>query len=264
MLSPDAAASLRARTVFEGVEHFLGLLTPEGILLDANRASLELVGARREDVIGRPFADTPWFSDPADQSALRDAMVAASQGRQACIEVRHPGADGVPVEVELTLSPVADADGVAYIIPHGRPLAEQRRAERERDAATRRLAGILDIAADAIVSMDERHRIQLFNQGAEAMFGYRAHEVLGEPIELLLPEAARELHPRHVAGFASAGPTARFMNQRHAISGRRRDGELFPAEATISRLDVNGEALFTAVMRDISERRRAENELERS
>jgi len=262
--SDSNAPGRHARIVFDGVDQFRGLLAPDGTLLDANRAARALIGVRQEQVTGRPFPATPWFTDPTDREALQAALVEAARGHKACLGVRHPGTDGLLVEVELTLSPVLGEGRVTYIIARGRPLSDQRRVERERDAAARRLAGILDIAADAIVSMDADHRIRLFNQGAEATFGYRAQDVIGERIEMLLPGAARELHTKHVEGFAAGGESARFMNRRQTISGRRKSGESFPAEATISRLDVNGEIAFTAVLRDITERRHAENELERS
>jgi diguanylate cyclase (GGDEF)-like protein/PAS domain S-box-containing protein len=126
------------------------------------------------------------------------------------------------------------------------------------------LAQIIDLAADAIVSIDEAQRIVLFNQGAEGIFGYRADEVLGQPLTLLLPESVRARHPEQVARFEESGRAARYMNQRSAIVGRRRNGELFPAEATISRVGAPGERLYTAVLRDISERRTREAELSRS
>lgn len=134
-----------------------------------------------------------------------------------------------------------------------RKIAEEA---RRRSEAT--LAGILHLIPDAIVSIDAEQRIRIFNTGAEQVFGYLAEEVLGEPLDILLPERARASHRAHVERFIASQDTARWMAERGQISGRRRDGELFPAEATISRLGEGRSCTCTVVLRDVSERVRTE------
>lgn len=120
------------------------------------------------------------------------------------------------------------------------------------------LSSILSIAADAIITTDENQRIVNFNQGAEHIFGYSMAEAIGMPLELLLPERFRQTHERQVRQFAGSGTTARRMGQRREIFGLRRNGEEFAAEASISNLSVDGARLFTVVLRDVSDRRRLE------
>ena len=93
------------------------------------------------------------------------------------------------------------------------------------------LEGLLDTAVDAIIAIDQTQRIRLFNRGAEAIFGYRAEEVLGRPLEMLLPASSREAHRGHVRGFAASAVPGRYMGDRGEIRGRRKDGSEFPAEA---------------------------------
>jgi PAS domain S-box-containing protein len=111
--------------------------------------------------------------------------------------------------------------------------------------------------------VDDAHRIVLFNQGAERIFGWRADEVMGRPLDVLIPEAFVEIHRQHLAGFAASEVRARRMGERGEVTGRRKSGETFPAEASISKLRVGDRLLFTAVMRDITARRDAEEELAR-
>src|SRR5690606_23534067 len=108
--------------------------------------------------------------------------------------------------------------------------------------------GILAIASEAVIAISEAQRITVLNHGAEAMFGYAADEVIGEPLSVLIPEGARAVHGRDVREFAASGVAARRMGDRGEITGRRKSGEIFPAEASISCLEVGGTRVFTAVM----------------
>lgn len=125
---------------------------------------------------------------------------------------------------------------------------------------------ILNLASDAIVTVDTAQRIVLFNQGAERIFGYAAHEVLGQPLDLLLPARFAAVHRRHVQAFGLAAETARpqMMGQQRDVVGRRSDGSEFPAEASIVKLVHHQQTSFTVILRDVSERRRREDELRQS
>ncbi|NUN65021.1 PAS domain S-box protein [Pseudanabaena biceps] len=128
-----------------------------------------------------------------------------------------------------------------------------------------RFAGILDIANDAIISVDHTQRITLFNQGAEKIFGYKQEEILWQPLDLLLPEQFRNDHQQHIQQFAqssiASAQRARRMGERGEIWGRRQDGTEFPAEASISRLEMGDETVFTVILRDISDRKQSETSL---
>jgi PAS domain S-box-containing protein len=138
---------------------------------------------------------------------------------------------------------------------------DRKLAEQALQASQARFAGILEIANDAIITVDAEQRITLFNQGAEKIFGYRAEEVLGQSLNLLLPTRVRSIHRQHVTAFAESVGKARRMGDRREIFARRKDGTEFPAEASISKLEINGEKIFTAILRDISERKQAEQAL---
>ncbi len=126
-----------------------------------------------------------------------------------------------------------------------------------------RFEAIVAIAADAIISVDESHRITLFNKGAEEIFGYAAHEILGAPLDALIPERFRPNHSAHIQQFAESGMIARRMGERREIYGLRKGGIEFPAEASISKIEVEGGWVFTVVLRDISDRKRLEEERSR-
>lgn len=117
-----------------------------------------------------------------------------------------------------------------------------------------RFAGILGLAREAIISTDDRQRIRLFNKGAESIFGYAAEKVLGHPLVMLIPERFKDAHSRKIADFSKAPDASRQMNTRGEILGMRKDGTEFPAEASISKLEQNGQTIFTVTLHDITER----------
>lgn len=141
-----------------------------------------------------------------------------------------------------------------------------RRAEAEaaQSIASARLASTLDIASDAIISIDSEARISSFNKGAEAIFGYTADEMLGRSLDILIPPRLHTVHTRHLADFARSAEVTRTKNSRSEILGRRKDGGEFPAEASISKLMRDDGLTMTVVLRDITERRRREAALEQS
>jgi diguanylate cyclase (GGDEF)-like protein/PAS domain S-box-containing protein len=141
---------------------------------------------------------------------------------------------------------------------------ERKRIEEALRLSEARFSGILDIAHEAIISIDEGHRILLFNKGAEQIFGYSQQEVLGGPMDILLPERFRAKHWEHVLSFVQSDVVSRRVGGRREILGKRKNGEEFFGEASISKLELGLEKIFTVVLRDITERRRTEEELRSS
>jgi PAS domain S-box-containing protein len=123
------------------------------------------------------------------------------------------------------------------------------------------MARALEIMDDAVIAIDGAHRIRFFNQGAGQLFGYEPQEVLGHPLALLLPPGMGPGHESLVRAFAAGASATRFMGHRGEISGRRRDGTVFPAEATITRHRHGRRMLFTAILRDVTERKANESAL---
>jgi PAS domain S-box-containing protein len=127
--------------------------------------------------------------------------------------------------------------------------------------APERLADILNIAEDGIVTVTGGQEIVVFNRGAAKIFGYEPADVIGRSLNMLIPPAYHAAHPGYLAEFARSPEKSRLMNQRKPVFGRRKDGSEFPAEITISKLDQGGETLFTAIVRDITERKRYEGQI---
>lgn len=139
-------------------------------------------------------------------------------------------------------------------------LKEQAGTEAALRASEAKFSGILGIAADAIISVDQERRIVHFNRGAEEIFGYKTADAIGRHLNILIPARYRSGHDAHMEAFARSPTTARRMGERREIFGLRSDGTEFPAEASISKLILPDGILFTVVLRDITDRRRAEED----
>lgn len=162
--------------------------------------------------------------------------------------------------VGVTLSVVAAIATIALVGIVSRDRAVTRRVLDNLRASEQQAAGITSIAVDSIITIDEQQNIIVFNHGAETTFGWNANEVMGKSLSVLLPDRMHEAHARHVDRFGAGPEVARRMGERRAILGRRKDGSEFPAEASISRLDLPTGRLYTVLLRDVTERHRQQKD----
>jgi PAS domain S-box-containing protein len=131
-------------------------------------------------------------------------------------------------------------------------------------SSQQRFSGILAISAEAVISMDAGQRITLFNRAAERIFGYSAAEILGQPMERLIPERFHRVHREHVARFARSRNDSLLMSDRSRVFGLRKDGSEFHMAASISKLSIAGDIVFTIICSDVTDAVLAEEQLRKS
>ena len=134
-------------------------------------------------------------------------------------------------------------------------------AHKAMQVSTHRLSGIIDAAMDAIITVDTSQRILVINPAALAMFGCTETQAMGQSIEMFIPARYRDSHQGHVQSYVDTGLSNRAMGRRTLIRGLRSNGEEFPAEASISHLEVEGERLLTVILHDVTERQKAEEKI---
>lgn len=135
---------------------------------------------------------------------------------------------------------------------------EPKQAEKTLHESQAQLVGIVDSAMDAIISVDNQQHILLFNRAAEKMFRCPASEAIGQPLDRFIPDRFRSTHSSHIQSFSQTDISTRAMAGARPVYGLRTDGEEFPIEASISQVEVGEQKIYTVIMRDISERKRAE------
>lgn len=267
------------RLLFEAAPGCNLVLTPELTIAAVSDGYLDATMTTRDAIVGRRLFDV-FPDDPADPGATGVARLRASLNRVLMEKRRHvmgvqrypirrPDSEGGAFEERFwspVNSPVLGADGkVAYIIHHvedvtelvrlQRQKLEQERAVHELSVRSARYVQLLDTAPDAIVIVGEDGRIQLVNIQTEQLFGYDRAELVGEKLDLLIPERFRKQHARHVSEYF-AEPSARPMGSGLELYGRRKDGSELAIEVSLSPHRGEHGLSVSASIRDISERQR--------
>ncbi|MGZ5033226.1 MAG: PAS domain-containing sensor histidine kinase [Usitatibacter sp.] len=172
-------------------------------------------------------------------------------------------ADGAEFPIEASISQHSEEGGKLFTVIL-RDVTERVRSEEMLARSETRLRGILDSAMDAIITVDERQHIVLFNKAAEAVFGCGRDEAIGAPLAWFIPDRFRGAHAEHLNRFAEGGTSSRRMGKQRTVMGLRRNGEEFPIDASISQITEQGRKLFTVILRDVTERTRQEEALRHS
>ncbi|MBE9552998.1 MAG: PAS domain S-box protein [Proteobacteria bacterium] len=228
----------------------------DGALIDVNEKWQETFGWTREEVIGKSVQDLGIWADRSDRRRFIEMLRA--DGRVRNFETRQCGREG-DIRDMLVSGETVPLDGKPRLLITGHDITERKRAERELRDSEARLSGILRISPEAVIVTDGSQHITLFSDGAERTFGYTAADILGKSIDVLMPPDAREVHREHVRKFLRSPHASRLMNARQEVRAQAKDGTMFPVEASVSKLQLDGETVFTVLLRDITERKQAQN-----
>ncbi|MFJ5776901.1 PAS domain S-box protein [Streptomyces sp. NPDC093094] len=247
-----------------GEERFRGLLeaAPDAMVIVDGEGCIRLVNAQTETLFGYGRAELLGQSvDMLIPERFRAQHGHHRGGYAATRQVRPMGAglelhglrkDGTEFPVEISLSPLETTDGLL--------VSAAVRDVSDRKAAEERFRGLLEAAPDAMVIVDDEGRMRLVNAQTETLFGYGRAELLGQSVDMLIPERFRAQHGRHRGGYA-ATRQVRPMGAGLELHGLRKDGTEFPVEISLSPLETTDGLLVSAAVRDVSDRKAAEQHI---
>jgi PAS domain S-box-containing protein len=247
----DQARALLAAIV-DGTDDATIGMTLDGTIVSWNPAAERNYGYQSADAIGQSMGLVTAPDRPAEMAEMLDRVARG-------IPVTHHNTvrlrkDGIQRQVEVTISPIRDSAGtVVAAASIARDITDRLKAEE-------RFRRLVLAAPDAMVIVDSSGRIALVNEQTERLFGYPADELVGQPVELLVPRQLRDRHAGHRHGYFAA-PQVRRMGAGLELSGLRRDGTEFPIEISLAPLDTDEGTMASASIRDISERRHVEQAL---
>ncbi len=229
------------------------LADPEGVVVLANKAAGEIVGVPPELMPGHTVEDFGRESMHAFQKVAVAAVVANNiEVTVRDAHLRHT--NGTSTVVDLTLSPTLSDRGPLVAIGMREPHDKYRQ--------TKLFRGLLEAAPDGMVIVNRDGVIVLVNAQVEKLFGYERAELVGEPVEILVPDRFSGMHMAFRSGYVTE-PRSRPMGLAGDLHARRKDGSEFPIEVTLSPLETDEGLLVSAAVRDISERRRMQEENDR-
>ena len=259
---PHNAAALLAGVLDSAMDAIVTVDEAQHIVL-YNRAAEKIFGWPRHEILGQSLERLIPGRFRASHGAQirRFGSAGVTSRRMGALNVVYGlRSDGAEFPMDASISQLETPQGKLYTVIL-RDITERMQSEQQQARLAARLAGLLDSAMDAIITVDESQRIVLYNRAAERIFGRSAEQALGQTLHQLMPERYRAGHDAHVRRFAATGTTSRSMGDGSVLYGLRASGEEFPMEASISQLDTGDGKLFTVILRDITERVRAQEEL---
>jgi PAS domain S-box-containing protein len=246
----------RVRAIFDQTYEFIGLMTPDGVLIEANRTALSFAGVKSSDVIGKPFWETPWWTHSKEsQQRLRDAVRSAAGGEFVRFEATHRAADATLRYIDFSLKPVKNMAGkIVLLIPEGRDITDRKHAEQALRESENLAHSLLNAPVDPVLLLDREGVVLDANPAAALSIGRHVNEIVRKSIFGFLSKSVAEWRRIPFDQAVESGKPVRFEDQHR---GKFWDHSLYPI------LNSEGKVAQIAVyIREVTDFRQAVIRLE--
>ena len=248
----DADADRVLASILDASDDAIIGAAADGVVFSWNRGAERMYGYGAAEILGRSIVDL-LPREVHDERAMILARIAAGS-RVDPHDAVHLTKNGHRIDVLLTVSPVRDADGVVLgATAIARDISGERRAERGHRNSEARARAIVDSAVDSIVVIDRHGRVESINPATERLFQYRADEVIGRNVAMLMPEPYASQHDHYLRRYQMTGER-HIIGIGREVTGRRKDGTTFPIHLSVGELSIEGEKKFTGIIRDLTDR----------
>lgn len=245
------------RYLFESSQAMISVLDGDGYILLVNESAWR--NLRHEsalDMVGRPFLH---MVHP-DYQEVMEAGLDLFAAEEEPLPLKFMRADGEFLDVEVNFSPLGDGQFMLEALD----ITERTRTAETLQDREQRLRGILETVADAIITINEHGEVVSFNHAAEKTFGYKASEVVGRNVSMLVSEPHASQHDQYLANYIRTGVKKIIGKTDREELGVRKDGSVFPLELAVTELRQGSKRFFTGIVRDITERKQWEEEIRRA
>jgi two-component system sensor kinase FixL len=234
--------------------------TTDGIVSDWNRAAEQIFGYSAAEMIGQPIA----LLLPPGLEAEEERILTRIRegGRIDHFETRRRRKDGRIIDVSVTISPIWDSQGVLIGASNmARDITAANAAQTAMRRSEAHLKSVLETVPDAMISIDTGGIMHSFSATAETLFGYKAAEVVGRNVSMLMPEPYRSQHDSYIGRYLHTGEK-RIIGVGRLVVGMRSDGSTFPMELTVGEMRSGEGRFFIGFVRDITERQQTQQRLQ--
>ncbi|MFT6551631.1 MAG: PAS domain S-box-containing protein [Zhongshania marina] len=263
MSSKDAVNDLLSRTkaIVDTIVDGVITISDHGLIETVNPAAENIFGYSKEELIGQNVS----MLMPAPYQHEHDGYLRnyLNTGNKKIIgigrEVTGRRSDGSTFPLELAISEM-EVNGQRMFTGIVRDISQRKDTEEKLRELLARTKAILDTIVDGVITISDRGLIETVNPAAEKIFGYKLDELAGKNVSMLMPNPYRAEHDQYLNNYLSTGEK-KIIGIGREVTGLRKNGSTFPLELAISEMEVNGQRMFTGIVRDISERKETEDQL---
>lgn len=260
--SPDDIQSPAFRQALDAVPAGLVMVDPSGAIAFVNAAAERMFLYERNECQGQRIETLVPSAHRAAHSELAANFLATPSARPMGVgrDVNALRKDGTEFPVEIGLGLLQTSEG-PWVIASLVDLTERKRLEKKVEESHQRVQALWEAASEGLITVDETGAIEMANKATERIFGYERSELIGQTLEILVPEMQREAHAKHREHFA-AEPALRTMGMAGALFGRRKNGAVFPVKVGLNGARIGGRTVFIGFIADLTETRRLEEQSE--